>query len=82
MFEELGMGHVIDPATQQRPETRCVTVGSAVKAMVLNGLGLVNQQLYLGPMFFQHTPTPRLVAPGIEAPPRHEDALGRALDTL
>ncbi|MGH8058224.1 MAG: DUF4277 domain-containing protein, partial [Candidatus Entotheonellia bacterium] len=51
MFEELGIGDVIDQATQQNPETRRVTVGNAVKAMVLNGLGFVNQQLYLVPLF-------------------------------
>jgi transposase len=82
MFEELGIGDVIDHATQQNPETRFVTVGNAVKAMVLNGLGFVNQQLYLVPMFFHHKPTQRLVAPGIEAAHLNDDALGRALDTL
>src|SRR5688572_29075493 len=82
MFDELGIGDIIDQATQQNPEMRRVTVGSAVKAMVLNGLGFVNQQLYLVPMFFQHKPTQRLVAPGIDATPLNDDALGRALDTL
>ena len=47
MFDELGIGDVLDRAMQHTPETRIVTVGSAVKAMVLNGLGFVNQQLYL-----------------------------------
>jgi transposase len=82
MFEELGIGDVIDHATQQNPETRFVTVGKAVKAMVLNGLGFVNQQLYLVPMFFHNKPTQRLVAPGINAEHLNDDALGRALDTL
>jgi transposase len=82
MFEELGIGPVSDHATQQSPETRFVTVGSAVKAMVLNGLGCVTQQRSLVPMFFQHKPTQRLVAPGIEATHLNDDALGRALDTL
>jgi transposase len=63
MFDELGIGAVIDQATRQNPETRMVTVGNAVKAMILNGLGLVNQQLYLVPLFFQHQPTHRLIAP-------------------
>jgi hypothetical protein len=40
MFDELGMGDVLDRAMQHTPEPRIVTVGSAVKAMVLNGLGL------------------------------------------
>jgi transposase len=82
MFDELGIGEVIDQATQQNPEMRLVTVGNAVKAMVLNGLGFVNQQLYLVPMFFQNKPTHRLIAPGIEATHLNDDALGRALDTL
>jgi transposase len=82
MFDELGIGAVIDQATQQNPETRRVTVGNAVKAMVLNGLGFVNQQLYLVPLFFQHKPTQRLIAPGIEAQHLHDDTLGRALDML
>jgi transposase len=33
-------------------------------------------------MFFQHKPTQRLVAPGIDATHLNDDALGRALDTL
>jgi transposase len=57
-------------------------VGNAVKAMVLNGLGFVNHQLYLVPRFFQNKPTQRLVAPGIEAGHLNDDALGRALETL
>jgi Domain of unknown function (DUF4277) len=47
MFDALGMGAVIDHATQQNPEARLVTGGQAVKAMVLNGLGVVHQPLYL-----------------------------------
>ena len=47
MFDELGIGEVIDRATRHHPETRIVTTGYAVKAMVLNGLGFVNPQLSL-----------------------------------
>lgn len=49
MFDELGMGEIIDQATQQHPEMRDLTVGEAVKAMVLNGLGCITQALYLVP---------------------------------
>src|SRR5262245_56514294 len=56
MFEELGITEVIDQATQQNPEMRIVTAGHSVKALVLNGLGFVNQQLYLVPHFFQNKP--------------------------
>jgi transposase len=82
MFDELGIGAVIDQATRQNPEARLVTVGQAVKAMVLNGLGVVNHQRYLVPLFFQHKPTHRLIAPEIEAPHLNDDTLGRAVDTL
>ena len=82
MFEELGIAEVIDQATKQDPEMRIVTAGQAVKAMVLNGLGFVNQQLYLVPHFFQNKPLSRLIAPGIQARHLNDDTLGRALDTL
>src|SRR4029434_6255440 len=57
MFNELGIGEVIDQATRQNPEMRDLTAGEAVKAMVLNGQGFINQALYLVPRFFQHKPT-------------------------
>jgi transposase len=82
MFEELGITEVIDQATQQNPEMRIVTAGHAVKAMVRNGLGFLNQQLYLVPHVFQNKPLSRLIAPGIQASHLNDDALGRALDTL
>jgi len=47
---------VIDQATQQHPEMRDLTVGEAIKAMVLMALGLINQALYLVPRFFQISP--------------------------
>jgi transposase len=82
MFDELGSGDVIDQATHQNPERRDLTVGEAVKALVLNGLGCINQARYLVPSFFHHQPTYRLVSPRVTPAQRNDDALGRALDTL
>src|SRR5919204_154239 len=82
LFDALGITEVIDRATKQDPEMRIVTAGHAVKAMVLNGLGFINQQLYLVPHFFQNKPISRLIAPGIQASHLNDDTLGRALDTL
>jgi transposase len=82
MVDELGIGDVIDKATPQNPEMRDLTVGEAVKAMVLNGLGCINQALYLVPRFFQNKPTSRLMAPRVAPEQLNDDALGRALDTL
>jgi transposase len=82
MFDELGIADVIDQAMRQNPEMRDRTVGEAVKAMVLNGLGCINQALYLVPRFFHHKPTYRLVSPRVTPAQLNDDALGRALDTL
>jgi len=81
-YDELGLGEARDRALQQSPETRCVTVGHAVKALVRNGLGCVHQQRSLVSRFLQNTPTQRLVAPGIDAQHLPDETLGRALDTL
>jgi transposase len=82
MFDELGIGEVLDQATQQDPEMRDLTVGEAVKAMVLNGLGFINHALYLVPRFFHNKPTYRLISPRVAPAQLNDDALGRALDTL
>jgi hypothetical protein len=57
MFDELGRGEITDQATQQNPEMRDLAVGEAVKTGVLNGLGLINQALYLVSRFFHNKPT-------------------------
>jgi transposase len=82
MFDELGIGEIIDQATHQNPEMRDLTVGEAVKAMVLNGLGFINQALYLVPRFFHNKPTYQLISPRVTPKQLNDDALGRALDTL
>jgi len=56
MFDELGIGDVIDQATDHNSARRDLTVGEAVNAMVLNGLGFINQALYLVPRFFSISP--------------------------
>jgi hypothetical protein len=61
---------------------RDLTVGEAVKAMVLHGLGLIDQALHLVPRFFQHKPTSRLISPRMAPAQLNDDAPGRALDTL
>jgi transposase len=82
MFDELGVGEVVDKATQQNPDMRDLTVGEAVKAMVLNGLGFINQALYVVPRFFHNKPTYRLISPRVAPEQLNDDALGRALDIL
>ena len=82
MFDELGIGDVLDRAMPHNPETRIVTVGNAVKAMVRHGRGFRHQPRSLVPQFVQHKPTPRLIAPGSDAQPLPDDTRGRAVDRL
>lgn len=82
LCDELGLGEVLDQAPRQNPARRDLTVGAAVKAMVLNGLGLINHARSLVPRLFPNTPTSRLMAPRVPPKPLHDDALGRALAPL
>jgi transposase len=82
MFDELGIGDLVDEMVPQDLSQRKVSVGQALKAMVLNGLGFANRRLYLMPEFFRNKPTERLVGAGISPEHLNDDALGKALDTL
>lgn len=82
MFDELGIGELVDELVPQDLSQRKVSVGQALKAMVLNGLGFANRRLYLMPEFFRNKPTERLVGAGISPEHLNDDALGKALDTL
>lgn len=82
MYDELGLGDLIDQVIPQDGDKRHVSVGQAIKAMVLNGLGFTQRALYLTPQFFHDKPVERLIGAGIEAAHLNDDVLGRALDTL
>ena len=82
MYDELGLGELVDRLIVQDGAKRKVSVGQAVKAMILNGLGFTNRALYLTPLFFQDKPVQRLVGDGIEAGHLNDDVLGRALDEI
>src|SRR5690242_12894605 len=67
----------LDPTSRQR-----VSVGTATVALVLNGLGFSNRQLYLVPQFFADKPVEHLLGSGIRAEELNDDCLGRTLDWL
>jgi len=82
MVDELGLVGKIDAMIPQDLGQRQVSVGTAVKAMILIGLGFVQRALYLTPDFFRGKPVGRLLGPGITAGMLNDDALGRALDAI
>ena len=63
-------------------QTRKVTIGEAVKAMILNALGFSSRPLYLSPEFFRNKPVALLFRPDLDASDFNDDSLGRALDAL
>ena len=81
-FDERGSGDVIDRATPHNPALRDLSVGEAVNAMGLNGLGCIKHARYRVPRFFQNTPTDRLISPRMAPAQRNDDTLGRALAML
>ncbi len=78
--QEIGLAEWLDahqPARRQQ-----VSVGTATVAMVLNGLGFSNRQLYLVPQFFANKPVEHLLGTGVSAEKLNDDCLGRTLDWL
>src|SRR5437588_9511210 len=77
---EAGIAEWLDErAGDQR---RSVSYGTATVAMILNGLGFSNRQLYLVPQFFENKPVEHLLGKGITADMLNDDCLGRTLDWL
>lgn len=77
---EIGVAEWLD---QQDPTKRQqLSVGTATVALVLNGLGFSNRQLYLVPQFFADKPAGHLLGPEVRAADLNDDCLGRTLDWL
>ena len=78
--QEIGLAAWLDA---QNPGNRQqVSVGTATVAMILNGLGFSNRQLYLVPQYFANKPVEHLLGTGINAEMLNDDCLGRTLDWL
>jgi transposase len=80
MCQEIGLVEWLD--REVGPRRNLVSIGTATMALVLNGLGFSNRQLYLVPQFFANKPVGHLLAEGISADMLHDDCLGRTLDWI
>jgi transposase len=78
--QEVGIAEWLDK--QVGEDRRGVSVGKATVAMILNGLGFSNRQLYLVPQYFENKPVEHLLGEGISADMLNDDCLGRTLDWL
>ena len=77
---EAGIAEWLDK--QAGEQQRLVSVGKATVAMILNGLGFSNRQLYLVPHYFENKPVEHLLGEGITADMLNDDCLGRTLDWI
>ena len=59
-----------------------VTMGERVSAMIFNGLGFMNNRLYLFPEFLDLKPCSRLFERQLPASYFNDDSLGRCLDAI
>ncbi len=78
--QEIGLAGWLD--AQELGNRQQVSVGTATVAMIPNGLGFSNRQLYLVPQFFANKPIEHLLGPEITAEMLNDDCLGRTLDWL
>lgn len=81
MIDAIGIvekiNHLVGTQTGEK-----VSPGQVVKAMILNGLGLVSAPLYLFSKFFEGKATEHLIGEGIQPEHLNDDRLGRVLDKL
>jgi transposase len=81
LIDELGIVEQVNQHLGEDPRER-ISPGVAVKAMILNGLGLVSAPLYLFEQFFVGKATEHLLGAGVLAEHLNNDRLGRVLDAL
>ena len=82
MCRELKIAEYIDARITNDSDVRNVTIGQAVVAMIINGLGFTGQTLYMFPEFFEDKPIDRLIGEGIQPEHLNDKVLGRVLDSL
>ena len=82
MIDELEIEKSVDNVISVDTNKKLLSHGILTKAMILNGLGYVNKQLYLTPQFFKDKPLETLFSQAINAKQINDDALGRTLDAI
>lgn len=82
MIEELEIKETIEHLLPSKSEDKKVSHATAIVAMILNGLGYVNKQLYLTPRFFEKKATEHLLGSEVKAEYLNKDTLSRTLDAI
>ncbi len=81
IIDQMGLVEQINQELGTHPQ-EIISAGVGVKAMILNGLGLVSAPLYLFEQFFVGKATEHLLGVGIKPKHLNDDRLGRVLEQL
>jgi transposase len=81
IVDSIGMVEIINKLLSSESGEK-VSVGQVVKAMILNGLSMMSQPLYMFPKFFELIACEHLIGAGIKPEYLNDDKLGRVLDKL
>ena len=81
VFRELEVDKLID---EKLPKNRNHNIPHSVciLAMILNGLGFINQRLYMFPDFFKNISTERLLGDGVTREDLNQYVIGETLDRI
>jgi transposase len=81
IIDEIGLEQLINEIVGL-DNRELITAGQVVKAIILNGLGLISKPLYLFPQFFEDKATEHLLGKGIDYKRLNDDKIGRVMDKL
>ena len=81
MVDAIGLVEIINNLLGSEAAEK-VSAGQVVKAMILNGLGMVSKPLYMFPKFFESIACEQLIGDEVKPEYLNDDKLGRVLDKL
>ncbi len=79
IIDELGIVEEIDRLI---PSDRKVSIGTMIKALILNSMGFSQHALYITPSFFEQCPVEHLLGAQYVASDFNDDSIGRCLDGM
>jgi transposase len=81
IIDEIGIVEIINKKLGIDPREK-ITSGQVVKALILNGLGMVSRPLYLFSQFFEDKAIEKLLGDGLSCEYLNDDKMGRVMDEI
>ena len=81
IVDSIGIVEIINNLLRSEPKEK-VSAGQVVKAMILKGLSMMSQPLYMFPKCFELIACEHFIGAGVKPEYLNDDKLGRILDKL